>query len=81
MLVSPSEYSLDIKDCRISIKAIVRSIFSQKVTEWGLTKDDILSESNDTDLIHYWTAAYRRILQIDPQTKCSEEREEHYEGC
>ena len=76
-----AEYSLDTKDCQHLYQSDCEiHIFSKIIfTDQSLSKDDILSRiPKDTDLIHYWTAAYRRILQIDPQTKCSEEKEKKH---
>lgn len=76
-----AEYSMDEKDCQHLYKDDCQiHIFSKKIFEDdNLTKDDILSLiPKDTDLVHYWTAAYRRILQIDPQTNCTEEKEKNY---
>ena len=76
-----AEYSMDSKDCQHLYQSDCQiHIFSKKIfTDQSLSKDDILSLiPRNTDLNHYWTAAYRRILQLEPQTNCAEEEEKKY---
>ena len=76
-----AEYSMDPKDCQHLYQNDCQiHIFSKKIfVDQSLTKDDILSLiPKESDLTPYWTAAYRRILQIEPQTKCAEEKENNH---